>query len=198
MRNLSIKDPKTGNMAYGIITYSGGLVFRGDMGCYVFERTHDMFNFFRSEELQINPHYQAEKCQSESVYGKGIREFSYERFCENVKHHFDMMTESESQDDKDAIWTEIEEQIFEMAEESEWDCAAKISDFTSTYAFDFTDFWEDTCQIKTYHFIWCLYAIQHAINLYDKEMERLESEEVEKEQKQSKFTEVDIPLSDYR
>jgi hypothetical protein len=84
---------------FEIITWPGSLCIGGDMGCYVFSRLTDMFEFFRMDKrdfhhkegvrLQINRGYWAEKCVSASKRNHGITEFSIEKFKENVLQHLD-------------------------------------------------------------------------------------------------------------
>lgn len=173
---------------YEIITYPNGLIIRGDMGSYVFERLEDMFCFFRDgkdDYLGINTGYWAEKVTSESMFGNGVREFSPEVFREHVKEEFDQYYEDTPDDDleKMFVWEEIEDQVL-SAEDSEWDCVSKLNDFdlypykyfneNEDYItipegrrFDFGDFWECSCNEKTYNYVWCLYAIVLAVRMYD-------------------------------
>jgi len=60
---------------FDIVTYPGHLCYSGDMGCFVFQRTKDMFEFFRSESGRINPDYWGGKLEA----GKA-KEFSEECF----------------------------------------------------------------------------------------------------------------------
>ncbi len=159
---------------YYIITFPGGLLFTGDMGTYEFERTEDMFSFFRTGisdngDIGINSAYWAEKCKSESVFGNGIREFSPEHFKENVKFFWEeYFTDKETTEAKE-VWEEINSSILNC-EDAEWDCVASLNNF-STYGiktdFDFGDFWESSVDLKTYNFLWCLYAIVFAIKMYE-------------------------------
>lgn len=71
-RDISIGKPCSSDMHYNITTRPGYLIFTGDMGCYVFNRLPDMFDFFRCE--RINPRYWSEKVQA----GK-YEEFSPEK-----------------------------------------------------------------------------------------------------------------------
>jgi hypothetical protein len=68
-RHLRMKIPGSGSMYFDIVTYPHFLVYSGDMGCYVFSRIDDMFEFFRSglrEEgkLLINEGYWSEKLEA--------------------------------------------------------------------------------------------------------------------------------------
>lgn len=71
----SIRFQKPGRWTYGfdITTWPGYLCISGDMGCFVFARLPDMFEFFRGQKphikgdktLGINLGYWAEKVQAQ-------------------------------------------------------------------------------------------------------------------------------------
>ena len=173
-RHLFFKSPFNSNQYFEIITFPGGLLFTGDMGTYEFERTDDMLDFFRHprREFGINTVYWAEKVKSESVFGNGIREFDPIRFRENVKERWSEYFESDLQSEEaQIVWIEIEEQIL-CGEDSDWDLVSKLNNFymgSQDTNFTFDDFWGDNCKTKTYHFIWCCYAVAWAVIQYDKE-----------------------------
>ena len=66
------------NMQFDIVTYPWHLVFSGDMGCFVFSRLDDMFEFFRCDwindrkdgKLRINPSYWGEKLEAVDRRGR--------------------------------------------------------------------------------------------------------------------------------
>lgn len=158
---------------FDMITYPGGLLMRGDMGTWVFERTEDMFAFFRNHngELEINPGYWSEKCVSESVFGNGIRVFDPDGFRECVISHWEEYFEEDLESEEAiVVWESIEDRIL-CGEDAEWDLVSRLNDW-SNYGlesdFDFTDFWENTVTIGTYHYIWACYAIAWAVIQYDK------------------------------
>lgn len=192
-RHLHLSDGSS-NRYYEIITYPNGLMIRGDMGSYVFERLEDMFRFFRNndKDWDINSGYWTEKCKSESIFGNGIREFSTEDFKQCVKDSFESFYEEEIeegsfQSERDYVWEEIEDEVLNTDESGEWDYIHRVNNFylhPAAYydeddnrrdikkedrrVFSFDDFWEtSTFYRKTYHYIWCLYAIVFAIRKYD-------------------------------
>ena len=63
-RHLTFSKIGDCHQCFNITTFPDHLVITGDMGTLVFSRLHDMFNFFRSDDLRINPDYWAEKIQS--------------------------------------------------------------------------------------------------------------------------------------
>jgi hypothetical protein len=59
-RHMRCARPQSSDRYFNITTWPGFLCISGDMGCYVFQRVTDMFQFFRSDDLAINPGYWAE------------------------------------------------------------------------------------------------------------------------------------------
>ncbi len=171
-RHLRFRNPKTSNMYFEIITYPGGLLYRGDMGSYVFERIEDMLMFFRDDkkELRINSGYWSEKVQAESIFGEGIKKFDPKKVRENVHGHYKEYFE----DDPDSpeakeVLEAIEDQIF-CSEDSSWSWVSNVNNF-SIYGidtkFNLGGFWESSTDSYTYYFIWCCYAIAWAVIQYD-------------------------------
>lgn len=164
-RHIRCSKKDSSDMLFDIVTWTGKLAYTGDMGSFMFSRVEDMFTFFRSDKLRINTGYWAEKVIAESIFGKGIREFSVEAFRECVLDHVE-------------YWLDLEEDA-EMPEEikEEIDCLLHTSDeYESVEAIrsfqsgkiDFSDFWECSFNRKTWYYVWCCYAIVWAINEYDK------------------------------
>lgn len=89
-RHLFFAVPGTICQSFNLVTGPGFLLYRGDMGCFEFERTRDMFKFFRTSEndfnykgpdkLSINPHYWSEKVEAADKRGDGVQQFSHEVF----------------------------------------------------------------------------------------------------------------------
>jgi len=151
------------NQRFEIVTFPNYLVCAGDMGDFVFTRIDDMFQFFRGKD--INTYYWAEKCVAESVYGNGIREFSSKLFHEAVLEHTRLYLDL---DENDEIPEDIMDEIYVLLHcDNEYECVSAMNDFSSD-KIEFTDFWENTVREKTYHFVWCCYALVWAINEYDK------------------------------
>ncbi len=157
------------NMKYNITTWPDYLCISGDMGCFVFSRIDDMFRFFRvtDDELNINKGYWHEKLQSVDRVD-GSMEWSADLFTEEIKNHFDMYLESESDDElKSKIWEDVKSEVLYYAD-SEYEAVGAVNRFESN-GFRFEDFWECTVKEYTYRFVWCLYAIVYAIQQYDKQ-----------------------------
>ena len=162
-RHILLKNPINSYYYYEIITWPNALSITGDMGSFVFERTSDMFNFFRNDELKIHTDYWSSKCISESTEGNGIREFSEEIFKECV------LSDTRKQlnlEEDELIPENIMEEIQPLLNcADEYECIEGIRNFTSELV-KFDDF-HHTLTKKTYHFVWCCYAIVFAIQQYD-------------------------------
>lgn len=166
-RHVRFKRPETYCMQFDLITWPGYLAFSGDMGCFVFARLADMFEFFRpnreGSELQINTGYWSEKLEAVNKHG-GCKEFSEDLFRENIKRWLD---EAEADDQ---LRQEVEEEVLSQVEGGTYGAheaykAAQM--FESSAGFRFTDFWEVDSTEYTYHFVWCCYALAWGIRQYD-------------------------------
>lgn len=187
-RHIRFKRPDTGCYRFDFITWPGYLCYTGDMGTYVFSRTNDMFEFFRTDRkhmqlsfgkaLAINPGYWSEKVQSDSRFGKGTEEFSEDRFREVLKRIFDghfeeLQPDAEASDEeklafeqrKAEAWEEVEDQILSL-DSLEHEGVSAACQFEHD-GLEFTDFWEYRLRDYTFHFIWCCYALAWGIQKYD-------------------------------
>jgi len=170
-RHLRFKKPNSIDMYFDLITYPGYLVYSGDMGCYVFSRINDMFQFFRNPDgdqlavHQINPHYWMEKLEAQCR--DGATEFSHEKFIANVRRWM-----NEGEHITPEIREDVEDILIDDCEShTEEECMRAVMDY------DFTDkegnrmhfpvFWEVNNRVYTGRFIWCCYAIVWGIKKYD-------------------------------
>lgn len=162
-RDLTIKKPHTVDMHYHITTRPGYLFFTGDMGSYVFERSHDMFKFFRGNI--INPYYWSEKLQA----GK-FEEFSSDKARAALNKAFEYWIEST---DKDEAFIANEKcELDGIDTDNEFEFTKAVYDFhPNKGGVELNDFWECNVKDYTFHYIWCCYAIVHAIELYDQQNE---------------------------
>jgi hypothetical protein len=180
------------NQQFDIVTYPWHLVYSGDMGCYVFSRLEDMFEFFRTgrhdNSLGINCSYWGEKLQavSRDGYTSSHREYSENLLKEQVedivkawvkeydgpKREADLeeMAEAKAAFEK-ALREAVEEEIYYYIEgESEETGHRTLRDFCFEYEgekYEFSDTWEWNCQDYTYQFVWCCYALAWSIKQYD-------------------------------
>ncbi|MFC0178586.1 hypothetical protein [Thorsellia kenyensis] len=162
-RHLKVRNPKTSNQWYQITTWPDYLCISGDMGCFTFSRIEDMFQFFRDKDLGVCLQYYAEKLQAGMHYrdAEGIfKEFSID---EAKKYARELKREriTEAGRDKDAIRKIHEDFENLLKAEEEHEFYRELQDLDYDLC-DLPDFYE-----FKYYYIWCCYAIAHAINLYD-------------------------------
>ena len=165
---------------FSLITWPGYLCITGDMGCYVFSRLRDMFEFFRADqgsnlERSINPAYWAEKLQA--AVRDGVFTFNHTdcraevlRYTRNwLREHYYQTTKQERRWLMEEIRDEV---LIDIDDGSSRDVAmTSIYQFTSKVNtrldFQFTDFFDRNFDDFSYPFIWCCYAIAWGINIYD-------------------------------
>ena len=167
-----------------------------------------MFEFFRNNELKINPGYWGEKLQAvdadnaRSRNGNGYTEFSSDIFKDNIKEEYDRFCEDYADDDEeevteaypeetqsrkqqlDELWLEIRENVLS----SSYDGADRAYDAAINFSwesddgelnFDMHDFWEHDCNEYTFHYLWILYAIVWGIQQYDEGFKITTTDELE-------------------
>lgn len=153
---------------FDITTWPGYLCISGDMGCFVFARTTDMFEFFRGD--RINPQYWAEKLQATNNRS-GHRTFSMDLLKAAVAADFEGW-DFDSDEKKAQAWKAITDDwggLFYNAEGSDAQHAvSEVMDWKCPVTGQkFEDFWEHDLEDYTFHFMWCCNAIQWAIQQYD-------------------------------
>lgn len=168
-RHLRFKRPGTMCMHFDLLTWPGYLCYTGDMGTYVFQRLHDMLEFFRRSEnrapYRMDLRYWAEKLQAHDQNDQ-TREWSGEKFREEVRDFFDQHADEEwSQARRESLWTEIDEHVCSASYEDEHAAWVALRDFEHD-GFYFCD-WEGDCRVWTHRFLWCCHAIEWAVSTYD-------------------------------
>lgn len=153
-RHLRFKKSGSTSYWFDVITWPGTLCIDGDCGTFVFRREIDMFDFFRTNGVDINPSYWAEKCVSASR--RELTEFDWDTFARNVNRH----VEDEDEAQREAVLDELC-----SIEPDEFGAVSFIRDFEHD-GFRFTD-WETDSRIYAFHFIWCLRAIVWGIQQWD-------------------------------
>ena len=167
-RHLTFATPNDCDKYFNITTFPNYLVITGDMGALVFSRLHDMFNFFRSDDLRINPDYWAEKIESTS-YEVSIdiySEFDIDEVKARAQEYLDdFIRDNElSDEDESALRFKLETSV--LSAEYEHEIIDRIINF-GCYGFDFEDFeWWD-CRTHRYRYIWLCYAIVWGIKKFD-------------------------------
>lgn len=183
-RHLRLSKPNECHQYYEIITFPEGLLIRGDMGCYEFERNEDMFMFFRidedrchnDEKLPINDGYWAEKIKA-SCRRNGYCQFDIdiveEQMQEDIQEYIASLADdgvhySEEQlHDLEVELTELvnsiecENDLYREINSCHFHSINKDADeiFNAEEGY--------SCKEYSYNYIWCLYAIVYAIKLYD-------------------------------
>jgi hypothetical protein len=191
-RHIRMKKPNSFDMFFNIVTFPHYLVYSGDMGCYVFSRVDDMFEFFRTglrdpSRLQINEGYWAEKLEATDK-PDGHKAFSSDRFKQYVNEWLDrydfedkltrddVLDGDETDEEKTALILAAKESLREQLKDYVLDYAddgeTRARDALCDFEFDgrraFQDSWEANFDEYTHRFIWCLYAIVFTIREYDR------------------------------
>lgn len=179
-RHLRFAKPGTGIMHFDIVTYPGYLVYSGDMGCYVFSRLHDMFEFFRSRPkeqagLFINLGYWAEKLEA-TDRPDGHKEYNADTFrqyvayrLESIRDEFADEYEADPEDTSkfDALKEAVDEQVLAYADDGDFQAHQVLDQFEHEGRRWFPDSWEARFDEYTFRFVWCCYALSWSIQQYD-------------------------------
>lgn len=165
-RHIRFERPNSYNMHFDIVTWPGYLAYSGDMGCFVFSRIDDMFDFFRNSpdrpELQINLGYWCEKLDAVDKPDGAMR-FSPELFEQAIK---DRLDEAEASTE---LRQQVAADVLTYLDDGQHAAYSAATQFVGddSEKFRFTDFWETRCDEYTFRFIWCCYALAWGIKQYD-------------------------------
>lgn len=117
--------PGTNSYSFNLITGPGFLLYRGDMGCFEFERLHDMFVFFRNNKpeyhlkhgmtVPINEHYWSEKLEAIDKNG-GYQRYSETLFLERIEELTVNYLDDNPEIDKDDFRYEVKSDILSQSE----------------------------------------------------------------------------------
>ena len=188
-RHLRFRNPKSSNMFFDLVTWPGFLAYSGDMGCYVFARLTDMFEFFRappgSVVRRIDFNYWAQKLAAADK-SDGVKKFREEKFTRKVMEYLvgwiRENREETTKEQRRELWDEVVSQVIEASGDEggyRKQCAAHdfrhdiysaepdISKRSPRFRFEFTDFWEYDVEEYSFRFLWCCHAIQWGIGVYD-------------------------------
>ena len=186
-RHLVFRDPQHSFYWFELITTPGQLVFSGDGESFVFRRTTDMFQFFRSGlgrdgSVHTNPGYWSEKLSSDR---DSVKSFQDDLFVQLVWEQAEHLIEQEyvKPDQADRFRQAIKDDIVEgglcsTAEEayrtveefSFYNDASKEFDYRHQADVRFEDAWEWFSGSKGFDwwFLWALHGIVHGIARYDR------------------------------
>lgn len=173
-RHLHFSHNRSSYYHFSITTFPGHLVITGDMGDYIFQRLPDMFNFFRRDELTINPGYWAEKCQCNNKWTERLKTFSPDLFKDVIQQDVEIFIEDLSKSDQKEFKTMVEEEVLPLAEDGPH-TLSEIMNWQYGKEYPFADLWDYEFYEYTHHFLWCLYAIVWGIQQYDKHQSQLET-----------------------
>jgi len=175
-RHLRFKKPGTRFYYFDLITWPGYLTIAGDMGTYTFERTEDMFTFFRGAG-DINPQYWSEKIRAGTgTNGRIATEYSEALFKKHVSEHIAEYAEYSGLDEAEraALIEEVRIQILEGGDSyTEQGARASLDDFNCEFDNQreslrvFSDTWEWDLSDYTVQFLWCCFAIRWGISQFD-------------------------------
>ena len=168
-RHLTFANPNDCDKYFNITTFPNHLVITGDMGTLVFSRLYDMFNFFRSDDLRINPDYWSEKIQSTTHEAQiaSYSKFDLEQAKKNAQEYLNTYLEDNddlSEEDRTLLLEDFELEI--LRSEDEYEIVEAISNFNFK-DFEFDEFRMDDCSVYTYSYIWLCYAIVWGIKKFD-------------------------------
>ena len=163
-RHVRFKKPDSSDMFFDIVTYPGYLVYSGDMGCYVFSRISDMFQFFRGKSdgpLRINESYWGEKLEAVDK-PDGYRKYDPELF---RKYVVDWLAEQEPDND---LSVRVDDELLSFANDNdEAHARDALMEFEHEGQRPFQDSWDCSFDQYTFRFTWCCYALAWAIRHYD-------------------------------
>ena len=189
-RHIRFKRPGTGCYHFDLITYPGYLVYSGDMGCYVFSRLDDMFQFFRTDRsdwnynrkggLSINLGYWSEKLQAVSGnghgFGSGVTEFSKDKFIQVInEYRLRWIRDARdcrrlTKEQRRELWESVDQSVLYQIDDGEHAALQAAHDFSEKLGgrrYEFSDLFEHNFTEYTYHFIWCCYALAWGVGQYD-------------------------------
>lgn len=154
---------------FTLTTWSGHLCISGDMGTYVFNRLPDMFQFFRTDNGEINASYWGEKCVAESTIRGGITRYSEDKFISAVKDLTEqLITEaSMSKKEADKLSKEVKDEVLSKSSDGHHMAVSAAQDFMFRTYRPFSTIYEYDLEEFTPRFIWCCRAIAWGILQYD-------------------------------
>lgn len=157
-RHLRFKNPDNGFYWFDLVTWPGYLSISGDIGCYTFSRTEDMFAFFASG-ADINPSYWGEKLRADS----GYKSFSTDVFVRSVTDYFNDRENDDDPVKRAALWAEIE---YEVLDEQYEDAARYALDNFRHEGFEFVDTFDWDLKDFDFFYLMCCFAIRFGITTY--------------------------------
>lgn len=190
-RHIRFAKPGMGCMHFDLITWPGILCYTGDMGTYVFQRTTDMFEFFRHDraynqsrgrKLSINLGYWTEKLIAieGSRHGGKVKAFDDEKFKRVInEYRVEWMRDAKERGTLDKngrreLWEAVEDDVMgaledggDRAQFAAYDFSHSLSRTTTRGSWQFDDLFEHDFTEYTHSIVWCCYALAWGIEKYD-------------------------------
>lgn len=191
-RHVRFRQPDSGNMYFDLVTWPGHLCYTGDMGTYVFQRTTDMFEFFRQDreynekrgrKLSINLNYWTEKLVAvDGNRGGGkVKMFDDDKFTRVInEYRVNWMRDAKERGLLDKagrreLWEAVEDEVLGVMEDAgdRAQFAAHDFHFSPTalsrrkHGWSFDDLFEHDFTEYTHSIVWCCYALAWGIEKYD-------------------------------
>jgi hypothetical protein len=177
-RHLKLSNPDSSAQHFNITTWPNYLCISGDMGCFVFSRLTDMFNFFRADELGVNARYWRGKLEAPRHDDPSVIAFDDTAAENDVKAALNQWVKDTQEDIDDENREEKEQLIEDVTEKVKDELLGRdeIGFYHNMRDWDAEETTFDICEAlcdhdhkkHKYHFIWCCYAIVWAIQQYDK------------------------------
>lgn len=156
-RHLRFKTPGTGMCWYEILTSPGLLTINGDMGTFVFSRTHDMVSFFhgpleRTTPSRVNAGYWAEKV----IASDGVMSFDEEAYRRTITEEFLDATRDATDEVKAQLWSDIEWELLSAGSLAE--AQHNLSEWDSD-VMPLAEWYELDLEAHSHHYLWSCWAI---------------------------------------
>ena len=169
-RHVRFSRPNDSCMHFTLSTIPGKLIYSGDMGCFVFQRLHDMFQFFRTDRAPDFGYWHQKLIAVDR--NDGSQKKSFELLDAALRSY---LSEDSGYELTGTIRDEIQQFIDDLRTEFGeygFDHAAKLaSDFCvgrpERPVFAFQDLFDHNFDVFTHRFVWACYAIQWGIRKYD-------------------------------
>lgn len=185
-RHIRFRRPDTSCYYFDLITWPGCLCYTGDMGTYVFQRTTDMFEFFRTDrahrrdpsKLPINLSYWTEKliAVDGNRGGDKVKAFDDDKFT-RVVNEYRVQWMRDAKDfgtlDKEGrreLWEAVDGEVFGALEDGGDRAQYAAYDFQHVdgdHHWQFEDLFERDFTEYTHSIVWCCYALAWGIEKYD-------------------------------
>lgn len=167
-RHLRFSNPVSSTYWFELVTWPGHLAIAGDMGTYVFERTVDMFGFFKIGP--VNLQYWAQKAQGAAdltAHSEPLVRRLVDEYVDEWAPAW-APTEAQLKDLRAALDQAIDEGCgntdltYQVLDDFYW----HTDDDQDDVEFRFEDLSEWSMREYSYHFAWCCHAIAWGIGKY--------------------------------